>query len=65
MERLWGPPQPTAEEIDPRVSAEAERTVPEVWFLVNAQGRPNNPLQQTAGASNGFEIRSSPSPRGC
>jgi hypothetical protein len=35
MGRLWGPPQPTAEEIDPRVSAAAERTVPEVWFLVD------------------------------
>jgi hypothetical protein len=33
MERLWGPPQRTAEEIDAKITAAAEQTVPLVWFL--------------------------------
>lgn len=34
LEQMWGPPQPNVEEIDPQIEAEAERTVPLVWFLV-------------------------------
>jgi hypothetical protein len=37
MERLWGPPQRTIEEIEPQIAAAADRTVPLVWFLENGQ----------------------------
>jgi hypothetical protein len=33
MEGTWGPPQPSVEEIDPKVGAGAEHTVPQVWYL--------------------------------
>jgi hypothetical protein len=37
MERMWGPPQRSVEEISPRVAAAAEHTVPMVWFLDSGQ----------------------------
>jgi hypothetical protein len=40
MERIWGPPQPSVEEIDPRIAEAAERTVPEVWFLEGTKKMP-------------------------
>jgi hypothetical protein len=33
MERLWGPPQRSVEGIESWIATEAERTVPQVWFL--------------------------------
>ena len=33
MERMWGPPQPNIDSIDPRIVAASEHTVPLVWFL--------------------------------
>lgn len=35
MEQLWGPAQKCVDQIDVRVVAAAERTVPLVWFLEN------------------------------
>jgi hypothetical protein len=37
MKRIWGPPQWSAEEIERRLVAAADRTVPLVWFLENSQ----------------------------
>jgi hypothetical protein len=33
MERMWGPPQRSVEEIEPQIAAAAEHTVPMAWFL--------------------------------
>jgi hypothetical protein len=38
MERMWGPPQRSVEEIDTRIATAAEDTVPMVWFLESTQG---------------------------
>jgi hypothetical protein len=32
MRKIWGPPQPSLEEIDRKIMAEAEHAVPQVWF---------------------------------
>ena len=32
LERMWGPPQRTIEEVDSKVAAAAERSAPRVWF---------------------------------
>jgi hypothetical protein len=42
MERMWGPPQRSVEEVDAWIAAAAERTVPLVWFLESnsRNGRP-------------------------
>lgn len=37
MERLWGPPQRSVENIEPGIVATAKRTVPLVWFLESSQ----------------------------
>jgi hypothetical protein len=37
MERNWGRPQRSVEDIEPRVAAAAEHTVPTVWFLESTQ----------------------------
>lgn len=39
MERLWGPPQPSVDEIDPCIVAATERTVPRMWFLESTSGK--------------------------
>lgn len=33
LERHWGPPQPSVDEIDPRIAAETDHGVPQVWYL--------------------------------
>ena len=37
MERIWGPPHLSVEQIDPKVSLAAESSVPLVWFLENSE----------------------------
>ena len=39
MERMWGPPQWSVEEIDPKISLAAERTVPLGWFLESTESK--------------------------
>jgi hypothetical protein len=38
MNRMWGPPQPSVDAIDPRVAAATDHTVPLVWFLESSVG---------------------------
>jgi hypothetical protein len=49
MVRLWGPPQPTVDEIASQVSRAAEQTVPEVWFLTGAEGSPSKVVADRGG----------------
>jgi hypothetical protein len=37
MERAWGPPQRSVDDINPKVALAAERDVPLVWFLESAE----------------------------